>query len=82
MQTEVVQRVRGCTARSHSTIGESGVARARVPNPPGTTTTSGAGTSAKVCSTSRCTRSLSSLSRPAAAAQSTTSSPGTWLRTW
>ena len=44
--------------------------------------TTGAATSAKVRSTSRCSNPLSSLRRPRSAAHRTTSTPGTCVRTW
>src|SRR5258708_5459668 len=54
----------------------------RVTIPPGTSSTSGLGTSAKVASIRRCKRALSSSRGPASAAHNTTSAPGKLVKTW
>ena len=79
MQTLVVHVVVGCTVRSHSISSAwSSVSR----SPPGTTTTSGAGTSANDFVATSPARPVWSTTGPAWAATNTTSFPGTSTSTW
>src|SRR5690348_10551668 len=81
VQTDVVYLVVSWEARIQSTIGPPSAATRRVTSPPGTSSTSGAGTSSNVCARSRCSRSLSSARSPFRSAHTTTSAPGTLVNT-
>ncbi len=82
MHTEVVQVVWGWAWAIQSTIGARSRASLRVITPPGTSSTSGVGTSAKSCSISKWSRWLSSHKVPVRSAQMTTSTPGMFEKTW
>jgi hypothetical protein len=82
VHTDVVWVVVSWAARIQSTIGPPSRATFRVIIPPGTSSTSGVGTSSRVWTMSNVRRPLSSGRRPFCSAQTTISAPGRLLRTW
>src|SRR2546421_1693655 len=80
VQPDVVHSELSCARRSHpSTV--SSVSRARVPNPPGTTITSGRATSSSECSATITNDSVSVRFGPGSTATNRTAAPGNRERT-
>ena len=81
MQTDVVHVVVGCARRIHPTIGWSGTS-VPVMIPPGTSRSSGDGTSSNDACARTSRKPDSSITGPAFVATNTTSASGSDERTW